>query len=251
MALLSACSSDATTLADLGITDKPNEVVATALINGDVTAPLGREALLALVKIKLVPSGYSWADAGCAAEAIETVIGPEEFARIPMYRANTMAADYPGVTAAAEACESPETTARRNNTVTENDISIVSPLPGPDPDISEVRAAQYATFERGAAVAGLSDDELTCITDATLATWSDDDWVGAVVGTKRMSTADVERAVSDCLTPERLDEAAATAGQVLQDSQAQVREYLSTTTTVAGEMTLPPGAPIPPTTTVG
>ncbi|NLA35272.1 MAG: hypothetical protein GX868_06245, partial [Actinobacteria bacterium] len=171
------CSDDEPTLDDLGITDEPASVIATALIDGDPTAVLGTEQLATFIQRKLVPSGYSWADAECAVDAVIDIVGADAFDRLPLYKSNTLAADHAGITEAAEACESPETSARRNNSVTRDDITVQQPIPGPDPDADAVRSGEEAFFERGAALAGLSAEELSCIRSRTIDAWNDEDWV--------------------------------------------------------------------------
>lgn len=225
------CGDDEPTLDDLGITDDPASVIATALIDGDPTVALGTEDLTTFIQRKLVPSGYSWSDARCAVDAVIEIVGADAFDRLPLYKSNTLAADHPGITEAAEACESPETSARRNNAVTQDDITVQQPIPGPDPDANAVRSAEEGFFERGAALAGLSAEELSCIRTATIDTWTDEDWVAYAQATKPIDRDGVVEAVGECLSAERLSVAAGAAGKVLQDSQATVREEMSTTST--------------------
>ncbi|MEZ5253812.1 MAG: hypothetical protein R2689_08110 [Microthrixaceae bacterium] len=196
---------------DLQVEETPVEVVASSLLRLDGRVALGPDLTRTLLKVQLVPEGYSWADADCAVDAVIGVMGAEAFAVVPAGKIRAITWDYPGSDEAALACRSSETEARRNHSVTKSDITIADPQPGPDPDPAAVRELQARGFSLGAERAGLTLEERECILKPVIGDWTDADYVLLAQRSKQIRQDDVVAAVDECLDDDRAAEAATTA----------------------------------------
>lgn len=208
-------------LQEMGITEEPALVVASAVQRLDPSAVIGLELGRSLIRMKYVQSGYSWSDTVCVADRVVEAFGENEFSKLTVIRLGDVIYDRPELPAAIRTCASPESLARLDKKAEG------SPAPSADApaemandiDGAEVGVTVEAFLRMSADRIDLNDEETACVVGGLVGGRDAADFVALATGEEVVSVGDIAALVTDCLGKRRLDVVAPKAGRALLDAK--------------------------------
>ncbi len=200
-------------LHDLGISDKPGDVMATALERIDASSKLGADLNRRYARVQFAVRGWSWADADCAAGKLEEVVTPAAFAALTVGELETIKRTRPETEEAAHACASPASAGRVDAAQPKDATTATNAAP--DIDGAEVKAVLTDFYRHSADQLGLTPAESDCVVDHVLGPRSDADMVEYVTGASTISASATAPQVMSCFTDSRLEKLVPAAGRSL------------------------------------